>query len=198
MSASIEILTADESDALAVCEQRIAAGIESFRTVGLALQHVRDGRLYRATHDSFESYCRAKWGMGKSYAYQIMASACVAVEVSATADIKTERAARELSKVEPEHREDVVRKAAEAGPVTAKAIKQAAAEVAPEEPQEAQPAEDGQTRAYRVSLKLKTLADAAKDAVGNLNPTRAELIQAAMTFKRLGNELERAAAQLPE
>ena len=86
----------------------------------------------------------------------------------------------------------------EAGPMTAKAIKQSAADVAPEEPQEVQPVEDGQARAYRVSLKLKTLADAAKDAVGNLNPTRAELIQAAMTFKRLGNELERAAAQLPE
>lgn len=87
----------------------------------------------------------------------------------------------------------------ESSPVTAKAIKQAAADVAPE-PDEPQPVphEDGETRAYRVSLKLKTLADAAKEAVGSLNPSRAELIQAALTFKRLGNELERAAAELPE
>lgn len=197
MTTAIEILTADESDALAVCEQRISAGFESFRDVGLALKRVRDERLYRTTHASFEAYCREKWGMGKSYAYQIIASASVAVEVSAIADIPNESSARELARVEPEHRDEVVRKAAESGPVTAKAIKQAAAKVAPEDV-EAVPAEDGQTRAYRVSLKLKSLADAAKEAVGNLNPTRAELIQAAMTFKRLGNELERAAAELPE
>ena len=166
------------------------------------MQHVRDGRLYRATHSSFESYCRERWGIGKSYAYQIMASACVAVEVSATADIKTERAARELSKVEPEHREEVVRKAAEAGPVTAKAINQAAAEVAPvvEEAREVEAvlAEDGLTRAQYFTFKMMAIVGAAKEGVGDLNPTGSELIQAALMFKRLGNELERAAAELPE
>lgn len=201
MSDALEILTADESDALAVCEQRIADGIEAFRDVGIALKHVRDNRLHRATHATFEDYCRERWGWSARRGYQLMDAAEAIAGLSPECEpmVHTERAARELARVDPEHREEVVRKAAEAGPVTAKAIKQAAAEVQPEpdEPQ-AVPHEDGETRAYRVSLKLKTLADAAKEAVGSLNPTRAELIQAALTFKRLGNELERAAAELPE
>lgn len=202
MSAALEILTADESDALAVCEQRIAAGIEAFRDVVFALKEVRDRRLYREKHATFEDYCQTRWGFTRQRGYQLIdaAEAIASLPTECQPVVDTERSARELARVEPEHREKVVRKAAEAGPVTSKAIKEAAAELAPEpEAAEAtEPVEDGQTRAYRVSLKLKTLADAAKEAVGNLNPTRAELIQAALTFKRLGSELERAAAELPE
>ena len=201
MSAALEILTADESDALAVCEQRIAAGIEAFRDVVFALKEVRDRRLYREKHATFEDYCQSRWGFTRQRGYQLIdaAEAIASLPTECQPLVDTERSARELARVEPEHREEVVLKANKSGAVTSKAIKQAAADVEPEpgEPQ-AVPHEDGETRAYRVSLKLKTLADAAKEAVGNLNPTRAELIQAALTFKRLGNDLERAAAELPE
>ena len=53
-------------------------------------------------------------------------------------------------------------------------------------------------RAYHVSLKIKGWTDEVKENVAKLNPTRAELIQAALAFKKLGADLERAAAQLSE
>ena len=98
----------------------------------------------------------------------------------------------------------------EAGPVTARAIKEAAAEVAPAVEEldandehhvgalvanEPAPVE---TRAYWVTLKIKCMTDTAEDAVVVINPTRAEMIQCALALKRLGNKLERAAAELPE
>ncbi len=58
--------------------------------------------------------------------------------------------------------------------------------------------DDPESRAYRVSLKLQALADTVKESIGTLNPTRAELVQAACTFRKLANELDRAASQLPE
>ena len=58
--------------------------------------------------------------------------------------------------------------------------------------------EDSETRAYRVSLKLKALSDSVKEAVGTLNPTRAELVQAELTFKRLAADFGRAASLFTE
>ena len=43
----------------------------TFATVfefGSALLTIREGRLYRATHATFEQYCRERWGIGRSYA----------------------------------------------------------------------------------------------------------------------------------
>ena len=58
--------------------------------------------------------------------------------------------------------------------------------------------EDSETRAYRVSLKLKALSDSVKEAVGTLNPTRAELVQAELTFKRLAADFGRVASLFTE
>lgn len=188
------VLTSSEHDTLEFCERRIAAGIESFRDVGLALKSIRDARLYRATHATFEDYCRERWSFTKSHGNNLILAA-VTIELLpedlATVVAKSAKATRELSKVEPEKREEVVKEAAKSGKVTAKAIREASG-------QEIATPEDDDSRAYRVSLKLKALADSAKEAIGTLNPTRAELVQAALTFKRLAADLERAASQLPE
>lgn len=207
VSAALEILTADESDALAVCEQRIAAGIEAFRDVVFALKEVRDRRLYREKHATFEDYCQTRWGFTRQRGYQLIdaAEAIASLPTECQPVVDTERAARELARVEPEHREEVVRKAAEDGPVTSKAIKEAAAEVevdiepspspvisAPDVP------EDQRSRAFRVTRRMQEIETEVKDFLTGLNPQRRDLIQAALTLKHLAAELERAAAELPE
>jgi hypothetical protein len=127
----IEIyLTQSEDARLARNETRISQGLASFVEVGEALSDIRDARLYRATHGTFESYCAEKWGMSASRARQI----CGASEVSKSVTIvtlTTESQARELARVEPARREEVIRKAdiATGGKITAAAIKEAAVEV---------------------------------------------------------------------
>ena len=179
------------------CERRVTEGLERFCDVGDALGSIRDNRLYRATHANFESYCRERWGWGERRARQLITAAEVALELSETGTIvPNEAQARELAKVEPEKRAEVLAKAAQAGPVTAKAIKHAAQAVEPEPVQVGR--EDSETRAYRVSLKIKALTDAVKETLASLNPTHAEMVQAACAFRKLANDLDKAAQLLAD
>lgn len=59
---------------LAECEQVIERGLETFVEVGQALMVIRDGRLYKATHSSFDDYCRERWGWNKNRANQLISS----------------------------------------------------------------------------------------------------------------------------
>jgi len=124
MKTDLEPISLDESRRLLFLENIIEQNKVAFIQVGEALQYIRDNRLYRADFQSFEAYCKTKWGYGKSYCYQIIESAAAAKSVSAIADIKNESQARELAKVEPERRAEVLAKAGEKP--TAKAIRQAA------------------------------------------------------------------------
>ena len=45
--------------------------------VGKALADIRDSRLYRSDYDTFEAYCKEKWGWGKSYSYNLINAAGV-------------------------------------------------------------------------------------------------------------------------
>ncbi len=75
---------------------------------------IRDARLYRATHGSFESYCREKWKMTPQHCNRLISSADVIQKlepIGSKSQITTESQARELAKVEPAKREEVVRKA---------------------------------------------------------------------------------------
>lgn len=74
-------LTADESGALIEHEREIEAGInggrEAYLRIGRALAAIRDSgrpsrRLYRATHVTFESYCRDTWGLSEARATQLI------------------------------------------------------------------------------------------------------------------------------
>lgn len=180
------------------CEQRIHEGLGRFRDVGLALASIRDNRLYRATDATFEIYCRERWQWSRQRAHQMIECAEVAASLPGDCQplVDNERQARELAKVEPEKRAEVLALAAQAGPVTAKAIKQAAQAVEPEPVQVVR--EDSETRAYRVSLKIKALTDAVKETLASLNPTHAEMVQAACAFRKLANDLDRAAQLLAD
>jgi hypothetical protein len=52
-----------EQEQLAQSEAISEDGLRDFFEVALALLRIRDERLYRQTHATFEDYCREKWGM---------------------------------------------------------------------------------------------------------------------------------------
>ena len=74
-SAELSPLTTWESGRLAHLEGVIEAGLQTFYDVGGALMEIREGRLYRQTHRSFEAYTKERWGMGKSRAHQLIEAA---------------------------------------------------------------------------------------------------------------------------
>ncbi|WP_406000723.1 hypothetical protein [Streptomyces sp. NBC_00829] len=100
-----EILTSSEHQALVGHEAVIERGIATFVEVGNALAEIRERRLYRAEHGSFEDYCRARWKFGRRRANELIASAEVVGAIAPTElpVPENEGQARELSRVpEPE------------------------------------------------------------------------------------------------
>lgn len=71
-------LTDAEKGRLADCEQIIEKGFPTVLEVGAARAEIRDARLYRETHKTFEQYCRDRWDCSKTLAnYQIAGSEAV-------------------------------------------------------------------------------------------------------------------------
>lgn len=131
-------LTPQEAAELAHVEKAIEAGLETFVEVGVALAVVMDKRLYRENYSSFNEYLEKRWKISKNYAYRLIEAAetVKALPLPIGKNVTTESQARELAKVPAPARAKVIKAAAKAGPVTAKAIKEAAAKVAPPPPVE--------------------------------------------------------------
>ena len=56
-------------------ELRIERGLETFVDVGEALMEIKERKLYKESHTSFDTYCRERWGFGSNFANkQIRAS----------------------------------------------------------------------------------------------------------------------------
>jgi hypothetical protein len=62
---------------LSELETVIAHGLQTFVEVGAALLEIRDARLYRETHASFDDYCRARWSMRSEVADRTIRSSRV-------------------------------------------------------------------------------------------------------------------------
>lgn len=76
----------------------IERGLATFVEVGQALLEIRDSRLYRETHRTFEAYCRERWAMSKSHANRQIDAAVVARLLTPTGVIPANEAqARELA-----------------------------------------------------------------------------------------------------
>lgn len=75
-------LSTNEQKALQDCEHIIAVGMTNFREVGEALTRIRDERLYRVTHKSFEAYCKEKWDFGRIQAHRMIEANKVAKSVT--------------------------------------------------------------------------------------------------------------------
>lgn len=118
-------------------EKRIASGLQTFREVGVALLEIRDSRLYRETHSTFEAYCSERWAMPRSRAYQLIDSAKVVQTLGSPSELANEAQARELASLPSEDVIKTVWAAAETRasetnrPLTAALIRQVREEVAP-------------------------------------------------------------------
>ena len=193
-------ITAPEADLLAFCERKIAAGFSTFCEVGDALLKIRDARLYRASHASFEAYCREKWGMTRRRADQLIEASAVVIGLASEnhgSQITTERQARELAKVPEEARAEVLKEAAEAGPVTAKAIKAAAEKrkVEPDGYESPHISSDNETLDYQVSLGAQEVIALARQKLNRPGVGPKQFLNMALALKREATRLEKLAAQ---
>lgn len=74
----------DDVDAseLARCEGVIERGMATVCDVGMALRHIRDERLYRATHGTFEAYCLERWKLSKTHVNRQIKAADIARDLA--------------------------------------------------------------------------------------------------------------------
>jgi hypothetical protein len=83
------VLTGAAAKYLRDREEVIEKRLRSFIEVGRALLEIHDyegGVLYRATYDTFEEYCRVRWGIGRARGYELMSAVKTYQSVSAQAD----------------------------------------------------------------------------------------------------------------
>jgi len=132
MTAALATLNPAAQVALVSCEQRIERGLKTFIDVGQALAEIRDSRLYKGTHDTFEAYCRDRWKMTDGRARQLMIAAATATNVAVTGlpTPVNEGQARALAAVPEPERAEVWREATErtGGKPTAKVVTEIARE----------------------------------------------------------------------
>jgi hypothetical protein len=99
-------------------EQIIEHGLQTFYEVGGALATIRDDRLYRSTHDTFEDYCRERWGMSRRYANLLIVSSDVVANLGTMVPMlpTSERQVRPLSVLEPEQQREAWQRSVETAP----------------------------------------------------------------------------------
>ena len=105
------------------------------------LRQIKEKRLYRETHTAFARYVEDRWGIKKTYAYDLMRASETLSKVSAIADkipeagqIKIEAQLRELTRMPQGNLADVVETAIamandQDSPVTAKVLRKARQQV---------------------------------------------------------------------
>ena len=107
-------LRADEAAALEQHEAVIERGITTFIEVGTALRHIRDQRLYRAMHDTFEAYCLERWKLSKTHVNRQIKAADVADDLAPIGVKATHEAQlRPLASLSPDVRRTVWKQAVE-------------------------------------------------------------------------------------
>jgi hypothetical protein len=137
-----EAITIQESARLVELEKKIKRGLDTFVEVGEALLEIRDSRLYRIEHATFEDYCREKWGFTRMQASRLINAAEATTNVTnwlqpESPKPTTESQARPLTKLPPEEQPAAWAKAVERADgkqPTAKQVEAAVASIiAPEE-----------------------------------------------------------------
>lgn len=72
---TVRPLSPNEEQRFARCEEILKQQLGAVFQAGLALLTIREEKLYRGTHSTFESYCRDRWGVGRSYVWRIIGAA---------------------------------------------------------------------------------------------------------------------------
>lgn len=127
MTADVQITMSEVEQArLHHKERLIERGVQQ---VGEALRDIRNERLYRETHGTFEAYCEQRWGISPRHANRQIAAAEVADAMGPIGPNLSESQARELAPLrdDPDRLREVWEQANEAtgGNVTAAAIRAA-------------------------------------------------------------------------
>lgn len=118
----IKPLSTSEKEMFERMESTIQSHLESFSKAGDALVAIRDGRLYRETHGTFEDYCRERWEMSKTQANRLIAAAQVIHNIEKVKESKdiaehlSESAVRPLTGLTPAQQQKVMRKVVEQAP----------------------------------------------------------------------------------
>lgn len=130
-------LNHDEATEFTRCKEIVQKGLATFIEVGQALLTIQARQLYRATHTTFESFCKAEFDLNRSYAYRLIDSAKIVDELSPIGDNSplpsTESQLRELTALpNADLRRDAWQRVVEAsskgsGPITAKLIREVVA-----------------------------------------------------------------------
>ncbi|MHC5916736.1 MAG: hypothetical protein ACYTXE_38470 [Nostoc sp.] len=110
-----ELSQEEQSDRL-LLERKVE---RAFFEAGKALAQLRDRRLYRSTHKTFEEYCRDRFGHSRRQSYLLMDAAVVfhnLVEICDQFDHKmptAEGQVRPMTKLEPQEQQEVWLRAVE-------------------------------------------------------------------------------------
>jgi hypothetical protein len=184
---------------------------------------IRDSKLYRQEHRTFEDYCQTKWGWTARRSNQLIEAAGVVASLPQNGNncsqISNEGQARELAKVEPADRPAVLEQAqaaaqSESRPMTARDI--AAAAEAHEEPEPDSETESTYTdpdahiaavvAEEERQLNLASKSRSEKDALYHLELAREDLLVVIESIKshktdpaallEAAKELQRAARML--
>lgn len=117
-------------------EDIIEKGQDTFWEVAQAISEMKIGRLYRAEYNTFEEYCKEKWGMERNYANKLIRASEVVESLGTNVPMpKTEAVIRPLTRIkDPEVQREVYQKAVETAPkgkVTAKHVEKVVRETMP-------------------------------------------------------------------
>ncbi len=120
MQSTDKAMTAKDCKLLHQLEEIIQKEMGGFVRLGQALLEIRDKRLYRQSHKTFEAYCRDKWEFSSSYAKRLMRSSEVVRKLESvpigTLLPTTESQARPLTTIDLEEVDDVWQECIERAP----------------------------------------------------------------------------------
>lgn len=124
-------LTTTEQSEFERCEQTIDHLRQAFTDAGAALATIREQRLYREKHPTFEDYCQQRWGFSRVQAHRLIQAAEVASHLLPIGNIvglpENESQVRPLTQLEtPEEQQDAWQEAVErsGGNPTGKIVQQ--------------------------------------------------------------------------
>jgi len=153
----------------------VRKSLGTFVAVGLALVSIRDKKLYRESHDSFEAFVLSDWQMSKGHANrQIVAAELVRKLSKLGVKPVSEAQVRPLTRLKPALAEACWTRAVEMGgvdgPVTADLVKQAVVEMSPK--REAKP-----TRKTKKSRKVKPITIKTEFGVVIVTPKKDHTVE---------------------
>lgn len=181
----IQELTLVEIARLGELEQVVETGLTVFVKVGNALLEIRDSRLYRQQFPTFEAYCRERWGLKQSRAYQLLDAAVVVGNLQSSTIVelpKTESQARPLTRLEPEVQREVWQDVVASTPAD-----QITARVVEEKAQAAEPLNEA-VKTIKEELKTVSLTSAQQSIIPQPIKPENPLI-AAVTARVISGEL---------